>query len=137
MDNDELREDAADSIATMLNRMEGWAKAYPEEMFHEPTKEERDWLHAERPGLMDCIAASMGRHIAKCMAEDLATLQASLTPILADSDELAALKARIAGARVVTIIPHDEVGEDLPVILPPEPFAVGQRVALLPVGEVE
>ena len=57
--------------------------------------------------------------------------------LLADSDELAALKARIAGARVVTIIPHDEVGEDLPVILPPEPFAVGQRVALLPVGEVE
>ena len=66
-----------------------------------------------------------------------AAVAEALPRLLADSDELAALKARIAGARVVTIIPHDEVGEDLPVILPPEPFAVGQRVALLPVGEVE
>jgi hypothetical protein len=57
--------------------------------------------------------------------------------LLADSEAYAKLRAEIAGAQVVTIIPHDEVGEDLPVILPPEPFAVGQRVALLPVGEGE
>ena len=67
-----------DAVAEVLDRLEGWAKAYPVDMFHEPTKEERDWLHATKPGLMDCIAASMGRHIATCIALDIAKLRAAL-----------------------------------------------------------
>lgn len=40
-----------------------WAKAYPESMFRPVSVEERAWLHAERPGLQDRIAADMARHI--------------------------------------------------------------------------
>jgi hypothetical protein len=72
---DEATQDAIDSI---LNKLHGWSRAYPADIFHEPTKEERDWLHATRPGLMDCIAASMGRHISGMIAADLANLAAAL-----------------------------------------------------------
>ena len=72
---DDAVQDACDEI---LNRLEGWSKAYPEDIFHEPTKAEREWLHATKPGLMDCIAASMGRHMSKMIASDLAALQAAI-----------------------------------------------------------
>lgn len=68
----------------ILNKLEGWGKAYPVDIFHEPTKEERDWLHATKPGLMDCIAASMGRHMAKCIEQDIAALRAAIDALLAD-----------------------------------------------------
>jgi hypothetical protein len=67
--------DACDDI---LNRLEGWASAYPLTVFPEPTKEQREWIHATAPGLMDRISASMGRHMAGCIADDLAKLKASL-----------------------------------------------------------
>lgn len=55
--------------AEMVRRLEAFAEAYPIGMFAEPTKEERDWLHNEKPGLQDRIAASMGRHLSKFFAE--------------------------------------------------------------------
>src|SRR5690606_30499403 len=77
---DDAVQDACDEI---LNRLEGWSKAYPEDIFHEPTKAEREWLHATKPGLMDCIAASMGRHMSKMIAADLAKLRAALSGVSA------------------------------------------------------
>jgi hypothetical protein len=62
----------------LLHSLEGWGKAYPLDIFPEPTKEQRDWLHATRPGLMDRIGASMGRHMAACIAADIAKLRAAL-----------------------------------------------------------
>jgi hypothetical protein len=52
-------------------------------VFREVADDEREWLHATRPGLMDRISASMGRHVAACIAEDLAAIRANLRPLLA------------------------------------------------------
>ena len=68
----EERSDAADGV---LNRLEGWAKAYPVDIFSEVTDDECDWLHATKPGLIDRISARMGRHMAACIAEDVAKLR--------------------------------------------------------------
>lgn len=75
---DELPEAVRDACDDILNRLEGWASAYPLTAFPEPTKEQREWIHATAPGLMDRISASMGRHMAGCIAEDLAKLKAAL-----------------------------------------------------------
>jgi hypothetical protein len=72
---DEATQDAIDSLLSTLG---DWGKAYPLDIFREPTKDERDWLHTTRPGLMDRIAASMGRHMAGLIARDLAKLRATL-----------------------------------------------------------
>jgi len=55
----------------LIERLAQFADAYPEAVFAEVTDEEHAWLHKERPGLQDRIAASMGRHIAKVLAEAL------------------------------------------------------------------
>jgi len=70
-------------------------------------------------------------------------LRAELARLIVDSDELAALKARIAGAAVVEVIEHEVVDVDarrietwgsIPFV---DADMIGQRVALLrlPVGE--
>lgn len=71
----EMAKDAADEI---LHRLAGWEKAYPLDIFSEPTEAEREWMRSTKRGLMDRIAASMGRHMAKCIREDLAKLSAAL-----------------------------------------------------------
>jgi len=68
-----------DIIETILNRLEGWSKAYPTDMFSELTEAERDWLHENKRGLMDRISASMGRHMVNMIASDLSELRAALT----------------------------------------------------------
>ena len=57
----------------MIRQLRNFAEAYPTDIFSEPTADERKWLHEIRPGLQDRIAASMGRHVAKCL---LAALEA-------------------------------------------------------------
>jgi hypothetical protein len=74
---DEATQDAIDNI---LNRLDQWGKAYPTSIFREITDEDREWLHRERPGLMDRIAAGMGRHMHKMIAQDIAALTAALNP---------------------------------------------------------
>lgn len=76
--SDELPEAVGDACDDILNRLEGWASAYPLSVFPEPTKEQREWIHATAPGLMDRISASMGRHMAGCIADDLAKLKAAI-----------------------------------------------------------
>jgi hypothetical protein len=39
-------------------------RAYPEDIFPEPTKEQIDEVHSKHPGVVDRISASMGRHLA-------------------------------------------------------------------------
>ena len=56
---------------TLLERVQQFAAAYPESMFPEITEEERTWLIKTRPGLLDRISASMGRHMAKALLESL------------------------------------------------------------------
>jgi hypothetical protein len=46
-----------------IERIEQIIGAYPETVFPEPSKEVRKWLHKKKPGLQDCIAASMARHM--------------------------------------------------------------------------
>ena len=67
-----------DACDTLLHKMEGWDKAYPEDIFPELTAEERDWMQANKRGFIDRISASMGRHIARCIREDLAGIRAAL-----------------------------------------------------------
>lgn len=67
--------DAADDI---LHKLAEWSRAYPEDVFPEPSKEDREWLHATRRGLMDRISASMGRHMVRLIERDLASLKAAL-----------------------------------------------------------
>jgi hypothetical protein len=64
-----------DVFDTLMARLEGWDKAYPERAFPEPTDADREWIHGERRGLMDRIAASMGRHMASCIRDDLTKLR--------------------------------------------------------------
>jgi len=71
-------ERGADACDTLLHKLEGWDKAYPEDIFPELTTEEREWMQANKRGLVDRISASMGRHIARCIREDLAGIRAAL-----------------------------------------------------------
>lgn len=73
---DEATQDAIDSI---LHKLEEWSKAYPVDVFPEPTERQRDWLHEASPGLMDRISACMGRHMAKMLSKDIASLRAALS----------------------------------------------------------
>jgi hypothetical protein len=72
---DEAKQDAIDNI---LQRLESWGKAYPTDIFREITDEDRNWLHETRPGLMDRIAAGMGRHMYSQIAKDIAALVEAL-----------------------------------------------------------
>jgi hypothetical protein len=71
-----------DHCDVLLNRLEGWGKAYPIDIFSEPTDEEREWLHATKPGLMDRVSASMGRHMARMIQSDLSELRVALVEIV-------------------------------------------------------
>lgn len=51
----------------LIHRLRSYSEAYPLDMFPELTKEEREMLHREHPGLLDRISASMGRHCGKIM----------------------------------------------------------------------
>jgi hypothetical protein len=57
-----------DVIESCILMLQGFERAYPEDIFGPVTKAEREWLHKERPGLQDRIAGEMGRHLAKHMA---------------------------------------------------------------------
>src|SRR5690606_33922344 len=61
--------EAGGTVSELVERLDGFAKAYPESVFPPPTKEDRDWLHETRPGLQDRIAADMGRHFAQFATE--------------------------------------------------------------------
>lgn len=63
------------SKSDLVRVLEGFADAYPVDVFPEPSKEDRDWLKRERPGLQDAIAASMGRHLGKWMLEAAAEIE--------------------------------------------------------------
>lgn len=132
-----LREAKLDAAESILNRLEGWDKAYPLDVFPEPTDEEREWLHENKRGLMDRIAASMGRHMAKCIREDIAALQAAIAALggeQAKPEELVIGAARVYGGEwfreltwrgVMFLAPLDEEekARHALAILPPPPGA--------------
>lgn len=68
-----------DRVESILHKLNEWSRAYPEDIFREPSKEEREWLHTKKPGLMDRVSASMGRHMVRLIRDDLAALTAALT----------------------------------------------------------
>ncbi len=68
-----------DRIESILHKLNEWSRAYPEDIFREPSKDEREWLHATKPGLMDRVSASMGRHMVRLIRDDLRALTAALT----------------------------------------------------------
>lgn len=76
-------EAAEDAFTCLISKCEYWGKAYPANIFSEPTKEALEWLHATRPGLIDCISASMGRHMAGLIASDVAKLREAHETIIA------------------------------------------------------
>lgn len=75
---DDATQDAIDSI---LHKLEEWSKAYPLDVFPEPTEKQRDWLHEGSPGLMDRVSASMGRHMSRMLTRDIAALRTALSGI--------------------------------------------------------
>ena len=79
----EAVERAMDVADTIMHRLEGWDRAYPTDIFREVTDAEMKWLHETRPGLIDRISAGMGRHMAGCIREDLATLRAAIAAMQA------------------------------------------------------
>lgn len=84
----EAVERAMDVADTIINRLEGWDRAYPTDIFREVTDEESKWLHETRPGLIDRISAGMGRHMAGCIREDLATLRAAIAAMQAGGGKI-------------------------------------------------
>lgn len=64
-----------DEFGDIVHRLEGWDRAYPTDIFREVTDAERDWLHETKPGLIDRISASMGRHMASRIREDIGKLR--------------------------------------------------------------
>ena len=49
-------------------------RAYPENIFTEPTKEEIREIHSKYPGFIDRTSAAMGRHLAKVIRRKLAEI---------------------------------------------------------------
>jgi len=84
----------------LLERLRGFEKAYPESVFVPPTREQRKRLHEKEPGLQDCIAADMARHL----------VERAITPA---ADEIEALRAELNNAAEATGI----AGVDKPMSL--------------------
>ena len=70
----------------LLERLRGFEKAYPESVFVPPTREQRKRLHEKEPGLQDCIAADMARHL----------VERAITPA---ADEIESLRAEVSRLR--------------------------------------
>lgn len=85
LDAPENKVRAHGAIDSILNQLESWGKAYPTDIFREITDEDREWLHSTRPGLMDRIAAGMGRHMHKMIEKDIAALSTALRALDHDS----------------------------------------------------
>jgi hypothetical protein len=56
-------------VDEIIQRLRSFARAYPESMFPELTKEERAMIIKVYPGFIDRASASMGRHIGKQLDE--------------------------------------------------------------------
>ena len=66
----------------LLERLRGFEKAYPESVFVSLTRGQRKRLHEKEPGLQDCIAADMARHL----------IEMAITPA---ANEIERLTARV------------------------------------------
>ena len=86
----------------LLERLRGFGKAYPESVFVPLTSEQRKRLHEKEPGLQDCIAADMARHL----------VERAISPA---ADEIEALRAELAA--------KDKCIEELEKELNPDPEA--------------
>ena len=67
----------------LLERLRGFEKAYPKSVFVSLTRELCKRLHEKEPGLQDCIAADMARHL----------VEMAITPA---ADEIEALRTELA-----------------------------------------
>lgn len=67
-----------EAIEDVAHQLRQWADAYPEEMFGPLTAEERQAVMKVFPGLVDRVAAMMGRHIGKRMREIAGELDRAL-----------------------------------------------------------
>lgn len=97
----DLKRELADELATLIaelgqevgavesfrGSLNSWIMAYPEQCFSEPQPEELFWLRDAKPGLLDRISASMGRHVAKCLIADFDTAFANFTTSPAHTSE--------------------------------------------------
>ena len=66
----------------VLDHLRGFEGAYPKDIFVPLTIEQRKQLHQDEPGLQDCIAADMARHL----------IRVAITPA---ADEIERLRERI------------------------------------------
>ena len=60
----------------IVERLDGYIRAYPLDIFPEPTSDDRMWLKDAKPGLQDRIAASMARHMLPTLYDAHATITA-------------------------------------------------------------
>lgn len=77
--------DTQDDLGEAARKLRDFGRAYSEEIFSPVSAGERSWLHKERPGLQDRIAADMGRHLAEFM-DDAADTIDKATILLAEKD---------------------------------------------------
>lgn len=84
----------------LVERLQDLTQAYPLDVFPEVEQHERDWLKIARPGLQDCIAASMARHLVPTLSEAATTITALEAEFAALRDasekEIASLKLSIS-----------------------------------------
>lgn len=85
-----------DRLEEYAERLRDFGRAYPTTVFHVPTDEERAWLHAERPGLHDCLSAEMGRHMAKFTTQAADKIDELRAQVQADAEELARLREAVS-----------------------------------------
>jgi hypothetical protein len=75
------------AVESFRGSLNSWIMAYPEQCFSEPEPEELFWLRDAKPGLLDRISASMGRHVAKCLITDFDAAFANFTTSPAHTSE--------------------------------------------------
>lgn len=76
--------DRCDDLQQALQRIDQWSRAYPTDIFHEPTPEECHKAHkllTANGMTLDAFSASMGRHCLKGIGEIArGALTAAVTP---------------------------------------------------------
>ena len=67
-----------EDVELLIEKLDGFLNAYPEDLFPEPTKDQYKEAHRLleqiRPGFGMYLFGSWGRHITRCIADSLGTI---------------------------------------------------------------
>ena len=108
----------------LLERLRGFEKAYSESVFVPPTREQRKRLHEKEPGLQDCIAADMARHLVERAISPAADeIEALRTELAAKDAKIQRLESRGISDMQQELKEKDKRIEELEKELNPDPEA--------------